>query len=182
MSRRADQSADNRTDSRRAKRDPPGVPASVMVSVVNDIMPRRGRRRAMRSMPPVMRRGNRRASRQRQSREKNRNRFDGLVHITPATFFSVVSQEPFSRLHKVRKHSFWNLTGLFLFPDSDFAVIHRSSFSGDGIYYGAKKCPSLAGFLQKCKTGHKYGICYDNSTKRPHILSLGSFVAKQPLT
>ena len=41
----------------------------------------------MRSMPPVMRRGNRRACRQRQSREKNRNRFDGLVHITPATFF-----------------------------------------------------------------------------------------------
>ena len=42
----------------------------------------------MRTMPPdMMRRGNRRASRQRQSREKNRNRFDGLVHITPATFF-----------------------------------------------------------------------------------------------
>ena len=136
----------------------------------------------MRTMPPAMRRGNRRTCRQRQSRKKNRNRFNGLVHITPATFFLVVSQEPFSRLHKVRKHSFWNLTGLFLFSDSDFAVIHRSSFSGDGIYYDAKKRPSLARFLQKCKTGHKYDICYDNPPKSPHILPLGSFVAKQPLT
>ena len=86
MSRRADQSADNRTDRSRAERNPSGI-ASVMMSVVNDMMPRRRRRRTMRMVPPaVMRRGNRRASRQRQSREKNRNRFDGLVHITPATF------------------------------------------------------------------------------------------------
>ena len=83
MSRRADQPTDNRTNSRRAERDPSGVPA-VVVDMVNDMMSRR-RRRAMRTMPPpMMRRGNRRASRQRQSREKKRNRFDGLVHITPS--------------------------------------------------------------------------------------------------
>ena len=42
----------------------------------------------MRTMPPaMMRRGNRRASRQRQPREKKRNRFDGLVHITPSLSF-----------------------------------------------------------------------------------------------
>ena len=82
-SRRADQPTDNRTNSRRAERDPSGVPA-VVVDMVNDMMSRR-RRRAMRTMPPpMMRRGNRRTSRQRQSREKNRNRFDGLVHITPS--------------------------------------------------------------------------------------------------
>ena len=106
MRRRTDQSANHRADRSGPERNPTGVPAAVMVSVVNDIMPRRGRRRAMRSMPPVMRRGNRRASRQRQSSEKNRNRFDGLVHVTPSTFCLVVAQEPFSRLRKVRKHSF----------------------------------------------------------------------------
>ena len=81
--RRTDQPADNSSDGRRAKRDPSGIPA-VMMGVVHDMMPRRRRRRTMRTMPPPMtRRSNRRASRQRQSREKNRNRFNGLVHVTP---------------------------------------------------------------------------------------------------
>ena len=77
---RADQSADNRADCRRAKRDPSGVPAAMM-NVVNDMMPRR--RRAVRTMPPVMRRGNRRASRQNHSCCHNRNCLDDLVHVTP---------------------------------------------------------------------------------------------------
>ena len=87
MCRRADQSADNRADCRRAKGDPSGI-AAVMVGVMNDMAPRRRRRRTMRTMPPaMMRRGNRRASRQRQSREKNRNRFDSLIHVTPSLSF-----------------------------------------------------------------------------------------------
>ena len=76
----ADQSADNRADCRRAKRDPSGVTAAM--NVVNDMMPRR-RRRAMRTMPPVMRRGNRRTSRQNHTSHKNRECLDDLVHITP---------------------------------------------------------------------------------------------------
>ena len=85
MCRRADQSADNRADCCGTERDPSGVPATVM-DVVNDMMPRR-RRRAMRTMPPVMRRGNRRASRQNHPSHENRECLDDLVHITPATFF-----------------------------------------------------------------------------------------------
>ena len=81
--RRADQPTDNRANRRRAKGNPSGI-ATVMVGVMNDMMPRRRWRRAMRTMPSVMRRGNRRTSRQRQTREKNRNRLDGLVHITPS--------------------------------------------------------------------------------------------------
>ena len=73
MSRRADQPADNRADRSGPERYPPSI-ATVMVSVMNDMMPRRRWRRAMRTMPSVMRRGNRRTSRQRQTREKNRNR------------------------------------------------------------------------------------------------------------
>ena len=89
MCRRADESADNRANCRRDKGNPSGI-AAVMVGVMNDMIPRRRGRRAMRSMPPaMMRRGNRRASRQRQPREKNRNRFDGLVHITPSLSFSL---------------------------------------------------------------------------------------------
>ena len=87
MCRSSNQPADNRSDCRRAKRDPSGVPAAVM-DVVNDMMPRRRRRRAMRTMPPaVMRSGNRRASRQNHTRHENRECLDDLVHITPATFF-----------------------------------------------------------------------------------------------
>ena len=81
----ADQPADDRADGCRAKRDQSDVAAAMMRMVNNDMMPRRGR--AMRTMPPPMpRRSNRRTCRQRQSCEKNRNRFNGLVHITPATF------------------------------------------------------------------------------------------------
>ena len=40
----------------------------------------------MRTMPPVMRRGNRRTSRQNHTRHENRECLDDLVHITPATF------------------------------------------------------------------------------------------------
>ena len=78
---RADQSADNRADCRRAERDPSGITA-VMMDVVNDMMPGR-RRRAMRTMPPVMRRGNRRTSRQNHTSHENRECLDDLVHITP---------------------------------------------------------------------------------------------------
>ena len=58
----ADQSADNGPDRGSAKRDPSSI-ATVM-DVMNDLMPWRRRRRAMRTVPPVMRRSNRRASRQ----------------------------------------------------------------------------------------------------------------------
>ena len=81
-SRRADESADNRADCGRAKRDPSRVPATVMMGVMDDMMPRR--RRAMRTMPPsMMRRGNRRASRQNHTRHENRECLDDLVHVTP---------------------------------------------------------------------------------------------------
>ena len=80
MCHRADQPTDNRANCRRAKGNPSGI-ATVVVGVMNDMTPRR---RTMRTMPPaMMRRSNRRASRKRHSREKNRNRFDSLVHVTP---------------------------------------------------------------------------------------------------
>ena len=81
MCRRANQSADNRADYRRTKRNPSGIPATV-IDVVNDMMPRR-RWRAMRTMPPVMRRGHRRTRRQNHPSHENRNCLDDLVHITP---------------------------------------------------------------------------------------------------
>ena len=102
MCRRADQSADNRADCRRAERDPSGVPA--VMDAVNDMMPRR-RRRAMRTMPPVMRRSNRRTSRQNHPSHENRNCLDDLVHITP-TFPDFLS------LHKARNPHRQNLTKL----------------------------------------------------------------------
>ena len=78
---RADQSADNRADCGSSERDPSGV--AFMMDVVNDLMPGRRRRRAMRTTPSVMRRGNRRTSRQHHASHENRNRLDDLVHITP---------------------------------------------------------------------------------------------------
>ena len=87
--RRTDQSADNRADCRSSERNPSDVPAAAM-GVVNDMMPRR-RRRTMRTMPPaMMRRGNRRASRQNHPSHENRECLDDLVHVTPATFCLVV--------------------------------------------------------------------------------------------
>ena len=80
MCRGADQPADNRADCRRAERDPTGITA--VMDVVNDMMARRWRR-AMRTMPPVMRRGNRRTSRQNHTSHENRECLDDLVHITP---------------------------------------------------------------------------------------------------
>ena len=80
MCRGADQSTDNRADRDSSERDPSGVTA--VMDVVNDMMPRR-RRRAMRTMPPVMRRGNRRTSRQNHPSYENRECLDDLVHITP---------------------------------------------------------------------------------------------------
>ena len=77
----ADQSADNRADCGSSERDPSGV--AFMMDVVNDLMPGRRRRRAMRTTPSVMRRGNRRTSRQHHASHENRNRLDDLVHITP---------------------------------------------------------------------------------------------------
>ena len=103
MCRRADQSADNSPDRGSSERDPSSVTA-VMMDVVNDMVTRR-RRRAMRTMPPVMRRGNRRTSRQNHPSHENRNCLDDLVHITP-TFPDFLS------LHKVRKHHRQNLTSL----------------------------------------------------------------------
>ena len=103
--RRADQSADNRADCRRAERDPSGVPAAVM-DVVNDMMPRR-RWRAMLTMPPsMMRRGNRRTSRQNHASHENRNCLDDLVHITP-TFPDFLS------LQRARNPHRKNLTKTF---------------------------------------------------------------------
>ena len=81
MRRGADQSADNCADCGSSKRDPSGI--AIVMDVVNDMMPRRRRRRAMRTMPPVPRRGNRRASRQNHPSHENRECLDDLVHITP---------------------------------------------------------------------------------------------------
>ena len=81
MCRGADQSTDNSPDRGSSERDPSGVTA-VMMDVVNDMMTRRWRR-AMRTMPPVMRRGNRRTSRQNHPSHENRNCLDDLVHVTP---------------------------------------------------------------------------------------------------
>ena len=99
MCRGANQSADNRADCRRAERDPSGI--AIVMDVMNDMMPRW--RRAMRTMPPVMRRSNRRASRQNHPSHENRECLDDLVHITP-TFPDFLS------LHKARNHHRRNLT------------------------------------------------------------------------
>ena len=124
MRRRADQPADNCANCRRAKRHPSDV-ATTMMDVVNDMMPRR-RRRAMRTMPPVMRRGNRRACRQNHTSHENRECLDDLVHITPATFFFDFPQRlrsnvrrtyPFSRLQRVRKPTLENLTTKLFFTE-----------------------------------------------------------------
>ena len=79
MRSRTDQSADNRTDCGSSERDPSGIAA--VMDMVNDMMTRR--RRAMRTMPSVMRCSNRRTSRQNHTSQKNRNCLDDLVHITP---------------------------------------------------------------------------------------------------
>ena len=102
MCRGADQSADNRANCRRAERNPSGVTA--VMDMVDDMMPGR-RRRAMRTTPPVMRRGNRRTSRQNHPSHENRNCLDDLVHITP-TFPDFLS------LHKGREDHRQNLTKL----------------------------------------------------------------------
>ena len=108
MCRRADQSSDNGPDRGSSERDPTGI--AVMMDMVNDMMPWRWRR-AMRTMPPpMMRRGNCRASRQNNTRHENRECLDDLVHITPATFFFDFPQEPFSRLQRVRKSAPYFLT------------------------------------------------------------------------
>ena len=100
--RRADQSADNGSDRSSPERDPSGV--ALVMDVVNDMMP--GRRRAMRTMPPVMRRGHRRTRRQNHPSHENRNCLDDLVHITP-TFPDFLS------LHKARNPHRQNLTKTF---------------------------------------------------------------------
>ena len=76
MCRGSDQPADNGPDCRRAERDPSGITA--VMDMVDDMMPRR--RRAMRTMPPMMRRGNRRASRQNHPSHENRNCLDCSYH------------------------------------------------------------------------------------------------------
>ena len=82
MRRRANKSADNCADCGSSKSDPSGV--TTVMDVVNDMMPGRRRRRTMRTTPPsVMRRGNRRASRQNHPCHENRECLDELVHITP---------------------------------------------------------------------------------------------------
>ena len=78
--RRTDQPADDGSDRGGSERNPAGV-AGVMIDMVNDMMPRR--RRAMRTMPPMMRRGNRRTGRQNHASHENHNCLDDLVHITP---------------------------------------------------------------------------------------------------
>ena len=128
MCRRANQSADNGPDCGSSKRDPTGVPA--VMDMVNDMMPRR-RRRAMRTMPPVMRRGNRRTSRQNHTSHENRNCLDDLVHITP-TFPDFLS------LQIGRNHHRRNLTNSFIPP-------HLPSLSSliDSTrpYLGRARCP-----------------------------------------
>ena len=130
--RRADQSADNRADCRSSERNPSGIAAAVM-DVVNDMMPR-WRRRAMRTMPPVMRRGNRRASRQNHTRHENRECLDDLVHITPATFFFDFPQRlrsnvrrtyPFSRLQRVRNLPLNFLTTFHAIPSPGSSSVKR---------------------------------------------------------
>ena len=132
--RRADQSADNRADCGRAKRNPSGVPA-VMVNMLDDMMTRRRWRRAMRTMPSVMRRGNRRASRQNHASHENRECLDDLVHITPATFCFRFPQRlrsnvrrtyPFSRLQRVRKPTLENLTTFMSFI---YGLLHKARFT-----------------------------------------------------
>ena len=113
MCRGADQSTDNRADCRRAERNPSGVTA-VMMDVVNDMVTRWWRW-AMRTMPPVMWRGNRRASRQNHASHENRNCLDDLVHITP-TFLDFLS------LHLGKESSPLESDKTFAPPRSPFLI------------------------------------------------------------
>ena len=128
--RRTDQSADNRADCGRAKRNPSGVPA-VMVNLMDDMMTRRGRRRAMRTMPPVMRRGNRRASRQNHASHENRECLDDLVHVTP-TF------PGFLPLQRGRKPYLQNLTKSFPIPFASFLAFSKLSSILANVSYSAR--------------------------------------------
>ena len=104
MRRGADQSADNRTDRGSSECKPSGI--VIVMDMVNDMMPRWRWRRAMRTMPPVPRRGNRRTSRQNHTRHENRECLDDLVHITPPF-------PDFLSLHKGRNPHRQNLTKPF---------------------------------------------------------------------
>ena len=131
MCRGANQPADNRTDRSSSERDPSGVPATVM-NVVNDMMPRRRWRRAMRTMPPMMRRGNRRTSRQNHACHENRNCLDDLVHVTP-TFPDFLS------LQKDRKRYFKNLTIFsFIFSFAVFWAFSKFSSILANVSYSAR--------------------------------------------
>ena len=137
MCRCADQSADNGTDCRRAERNPGGIPTVVM-DVVNDMMPRR-RRRAMRTMPPMMRRGNRRTSRQNHPSYENRECLDDLVHITP-TFPDFLS------LQRARNPHRQNLTKTFKPPHSPSL---SSLINSTRPYLGRARCPHRAAIALK---------------------------------
>ena len=102
MCRRANQSADNGPDCGRSKRNPSGI--AIVMDVADDMMPRR-RRRAMRTMPSVMRRGNGRTSCQNHPSHENRECLDDLVHVTP-TFPDFLS------LQRARNPHRQNLTKL----------------------------------------------------------------------
>ena len=123
---RADETTDDASDDGRNRRDACGVMdddrrrrrAVVMMDVVMPrrravVMDRRG------TAASVMRCGNCRARGKGDARNENHDYLDDLVHITPATFCLVVSQEPFSRLQRVRK------------PTPDFlTTFHSAIFQG----------------------------------------------------
>ena len=87
----------------------------------------------MRTMPPpMMRRGNRRASRQNHTRHENRECLDDLVHVTP-TFPDFLS------LHKDRKRYLQNLTIFsFIFSFAVFWAFSKFSSIFANVSYSVR--------------------------------------------
>ena len=137
MRRGANQSTDNRPDCGSSECDPSGIAA--VMDVVNDMMPRRWRR-AMQTMPPMMRRGIRRTSHQNHPSHENRECLDDLVHITP-TFLDFLS------LHKARNTHRQNLTKTFIPPHSP-ALSSLFDFNNPHPLSSHSRRPLLSLFLQ----------------------------------
>ena len=93
------------------------VPTVMVMRVTRRRRRWRRRRAAMNgrgaARPVVMRRGIGRSGGERETREDESDCLDDLVHVTPATFFFAVPQEPFSRLRKGRRPIRRFLTGFF---------------------------------------------------------------------
>ena len=87
----------------------------------------------MRTMPPpMMRRGNRRASRENHPRHENRECLDDLVHVTP-TFPDFLS------LQKDRKRYFQNLTIFsFIFSFAVFLTFSKLSSIFANVSYSVR--------------------------------------------